>query len=296
MAAFLGSRGRRARAAAAAARARPGLDTFADAAAGRPQRAGDGPARPAALPAPRTRSSTSCPARRSTTSRGSPAPARRSRWSSSATWAAPSAATRPARARGRRCPARSACSASASCPSRPPSRRSPRAARRRLRRRRAAPRRRLPELRRAAGGRERLLRPRDLGAPAPGQGALRPAGRVQGQPPRPAGGPVLTATRTRRTPKAHENSRHDPFPNPLRALSRTVVLLLALAALAAVVAPAASARGQAQAPLRSSEKVELNIYDAYLSQQCGVDIIRPSPAPSGGRSTAAAPPPRRPTS
>ena len=59
--------------------------------------------------------------------------------------------------------------------------------------------------------------------------------------------------------------------NPLRALPRTLLLLLALAALAAVVAPAASAGGQA--PLRSSEKVELNIYDAYLSQQCGVEVV-----------------------
>ena len=60
--------------------------------------------------------------------------------------------------------------------------------------------------------------------------------------------------------------------NPLRALSRTVRLLLALVALAAVVAPAASAHGQAPA-LRSSEKVELNIYDAYLSVACGVEVV-----------------------
>jgi hypothetical protein len=56
----------------------------------------------------------------------------------------------------------------------------------------------------------------------------------------------------------------------LRALRRTLLLLLVLA-LAAVAAPAASAHGEA--PLRSSEKVELNIYDAHLSQACGVEVV-----------------------
>lgn len=59
--------------------------------------------------------------------------------------------------------------------------------------------------------------------------------------------------------------------NPFRALSRMIRLLLALVALAAVIAPAASAHGQA--PLRSSEKVELNIYDAHLSQACGQEVV-----------------------
>ena len=52
----------------------------------------------------------------------------------------------------------------------------------------AAPRRPVPELRRGARRRERLLRRRDVAAPARGEGALRPAGPVQGQPLRPAGG------------------------------------------------------------------------------------------------------------
>jgi FAD/FMN-containing dehydrogenase len=62
-----------------------------------------------------TRSSTACPPRRSRTSPGSPAPARRLRSSSCATWAAPCNGRPPRRERVRRCPARSACSPSASC-------------------------------------------------------------------------------------------------------------------------------------------------------------------------------------
>ena len=54
--------------------------------------------------------------------------------------------------------------------------------------------------------------------------------------------------------------------NPFR---RTLALVLALAAVAAVAAPVAAAH----APLRSSEEVNLNIYDAYLSQQCGVEVV-----------------------
>jgi hypothetical protein len=54
--------------------------------------------------------------------------------------------------------------------------------------------------------------------------------------------------------------------NPFRAAQR----MLALAAVAAaVVAPVAAA----STPLRSSEEVNLNIYDAYLSQQCGVEVV-----------------------
>jgi hypothetical protein len=56
----------------------------------------------------------------------------------------------------------------------------------------------------------------------------------------------------------------------LRTLGRALSLLLALAVVA-VAAPAASAHGSA--PLRSSEQVDLNIYDAYLSQQCGVEVV-----------------------
>jgi len=60
--------------------------------------------------------------------------------------------------------------------------------------------------------------------------------------------------------------------NPLRALSSTVRVLLALVAVAAALAPAAGAHGQA--PLRSSERIdELNIYDAYLSQQCDQEVV-----------------------
>lgn len=59
--------------------------------------------------------------------------------------------------------------------------------------------------------------------------------------------------------------------NPLRTLPRTLALLLTLAAVAAVVAPVATAHGKP--PLRSSQEVDLNIYDAYLSQHCGVEVV-----------------------
>jgi hypothetical protein len=59
--------------------------------------------------------------------------------------------------------------------------------------------------------------------------------------------------------------------NTLRAAARTLALWLTLAAVAAVAAAAATARGNP--PLRSSEEVELNIYDAYLSQECGVEVV-----------------------
>ena len=58
-----------------------------------------------------------------------------------------------------------------------------------------SPRRRLPELHREAGQRERLLRRRHLDATAAGEGALRPAGPVQGQSPHPAGRTGLTHRR-----------------------------------------------------------------------------------------------------
>lgn len=59
--------------------------------------------------------------------------------------------------------------------------------------------------------------------------------------------------------------------NPSRTASRMLALLLTVAAVAAVAAPVAAARPHA--PLRSSEEVNLNIYDAHLSQQCGVEVV-----------------------
>ena len=59
--------------------------------------------------------------------------------------------------------------------------------------------------------------------------------------------------------------------NPFRAAPRMLALLLALAAVGAVLAPVAAARPNA--PIRSSEEVNLNIYDAYLSQRCGVEVV-----------------------
>ena len=59
--------------------------------------------------------------------------------------------------------------------------------------------------------------------------------------------------------------------NPFRTPPRTLALLLTLAAVAAVVAPIATAHGNP--PLRSSQEVNLNMYDAYLSQQCGVEVV-----------------------
>jgi hypothetical protein len=55
-------------------------------------------------------------------------------------------------------------------------------------------------------------------------------------------------------------------------LPRAFLLLLILAIAATVVAPAASAH-RGTPPLRSTERVELNIYDAYLSQQCGIEVV-----------------------
>ena len=57
----------------------------------------------------------------------------------------------------------------------------------------------------------------------------------------------------------------------LCARSRTITLLLALVALAAVLAPAAGAHDQA--PLRTSERFTLNIYDSYLSVQCDQEVV-----------------------
>jgi hypothetical protein len=59
--------------------------------------------------------------------------------------------------------------------------------------------------------------------------------------------------------------------NPFRTVSRMLALVLAVAAVAAVMAPIATA--QPKAPLRSSEEVNLNIYDAYLSEHCGVEVV-----------------------
>jgi hypothetical protein len=59
--------------------------------------------------------------------------------------------------------------------------------------------------------------------------------------------------------------------SPFQTAPRMLALVLALAAVAAVLAPVAAARPNA--PLRSSEEVDLNIYDAYLSQQCGVEVV-----------------------
>jgi hypothetical protein len=59
--------------------------------------------------------------------------------------------------------------------------------------------------------------------------------------------------------------------NPLRGRARTFALLLALAAVVAVAAPAASANYTP--PLRSSEEVSLEIYDAHLSQACDTEVF-----------------------
>ena len=74
--------------------------------------------------------------------------------------------------------------------------------RRRRRRPAALPRRLLPQLRRGAGRRQRLLRSGDLGAPAGGQGGLRPGQRVRRQPPHPAGLGVRGVPRSRTRPDA----------------------------------------------------------------------------------------------
>ena len=57
-------------------------------------------------------------------------------------------------------------------------------------------------------------------------------------------------------------------PNPFRTATRALALLLTITA---VAAPAATAHGNP--PLKSSEQVNLNIYDAYLSQHCGVEVV-----------------------
>ena len=121
-------RGRRARAAAAAAPARPGDGHVRDAAAGRARRAGDGPARPAALPDSRTPSSTSCPRPRSRSSREiGRAAARRSTMLQLRHMGGALGPPRAGRRRARDAARRDLpCSASGSCPTRTPSRRSPR--------------------------------------------------------------------------------------------------------------------------------------------------------------------------
>ena len=111
-----GLRGRRARAPAAARRARPRARHLRDAPAGRPRRAGDGSPRPAAVPHDARAGRRPDRRPRSRTSPASPGRARRWPCSSSATWAARWRGRRPAPVPGRRCRARSACSASASCP------------------------------------------------------------------------------------------------------------------------------------------------------------------------------------
>jgi hypothetical protein len=165
----------------------PGMDTVRHAAPGRAQRPGHGPARPAALPLPGTRSSTSCPARPSTTSRGQPGPARRSRSSSSATWAARARAPHARRRRARpRCPARSPCWRLGVVPE-------PAAEQAveeqidgvlgTVARHRAGD---YPKLRRAAGGREHVLRPGERGGACARSRRSTTRRPVQGQPSRPA--------------------------------------------------------------------------------------------------------------
>lgn len=56
-----------------------------------------------------------------------------------------------------------------------------------------------------------------------------------------------------------------------RTLSRVLGVALTLAAIAVAAAPAASAR--TSPPLRSTETFTLNIYDAYLSRACGVEVV-----------------------
>jgi hypothetical protein len=59
--------------------------------------------------------------------------------------------------------------------------------------------------------------------------------------------------------------------NPLRTAQRTLALILALVAAAAIATPVAAAHRST--PLRSSEDVNLNIYDAHLSRQCGLEVV-----------------------
>jgi hypothetical protein len=53
----------------------------------------------------------------------------------------------------------------------------------------------------------------------------------------------------------------------IRRTFRTLALLLAVAAVASVAASATTGHGN---PLRSSLKVNLDIYDAHLSQKCDI--------------------------
>jgi hypothetical protein len=57
----------------------------------------------------------------------------------------------------------------------------------------------------------------------------------------------------------------------LRTLCRVLGVALVLAAIAVAAAPGASARKNP--PLRSTETFTLNIYDSYLSQACGVEVV-----------------------
>jgi hypothetical protein len=61
--------------------------------------------------------------------------------------------------------------------------------------------------------------------------------------------------------------------NPFRTLSRAVGVLLALAAIAVAAAAAPAASANSGQPLRSSLTMNLEIYDAYLSQACGVEVF-----------------------
>ena len=161
MAAFLGSEAEGRALLRAAARARPGDGHVRDGPAGRARRPGHGPARPAAVPQ-RPRSARRAARRGHRRARGAdrprlgpapragPAPphGRRAR-----------PARRPAPAPARRCPARSACSALGVVPDAAGGRArcAPRSSAS-TRRVAPLPRRRLPELRRGAGRRERVLR------------------------------------------------------------------------------------------------------------------------------------------
>ena len=56
----------------------------------------------------------------------------------------------------------------------------------------------------------------------------------------------------------------------IRRTFRTLALLLAVAAVASVAASATTGHGN---PLRSSLKVNLDIYDAHLSQKCDTEVV-----------------------
>jgi len=57
----------------------------------------------------------------------------------------------------------------------------------------------------------------------------------------------------------------------VRALVRDRAVLLALLAVAAVAAPAAAA--DRNGPIRTSLELELNIYDQYLTEACGTEVV-----------------------